>query len=103
MRVCDAARAPWSILRKERSKALDELAAGSAPEVEVLHKMWGLLQLGHPRAQLEKGLWLPSMAGWARTPVEQGHVAASMLIRNIKIMDIRLFLPVPCWSLGLAW
>lgn len=81
-RLRAARRPPWCILQKDTSDALADLADGPRPSDETLGKIWDLLELGYPRPELERGLWLLSMAGWSSTAVEQAHVAASMLMKK---------------------
>lgn len=81
-RTRDARKPPWSILAKPPGEALDELWRAPRPCDETLGKLWELLQMEYPRPVLERGLWLMSMAPWSSTPVEQGHAAASGLIKQ---------------------
>jgi hypothetical protein len=76
-----AERPPFDLLHGSRSANLDALLAGDWPREEVKQRIWELLKRGCNRQDILDSLELMSQAGWSSTTVEQGHVAASVVMR----------------------
>jgi hypothetical protein len=76
-----AERPAFDLLHGSRSANLDALLAGDRPREEVKQRIWELLKRGCNRQDILDSLELMSQAGWSSTTVEQGHVAASVVMR----------------------
>lgn len=74
---------PYKLNRGDKLSNLSELKAmPDRPSEETTGKIWELLQRGVPAEDLLPGLDLLDQVDWSGTPVEQGHVKASRLMRK---------------------
>lgn len=77
-----AQRGVWSLLPGHRRANLQRLAAGDPPTDDVvLWKIFEMMRLGMSEDTALDGLQLLSRCSWFTTAEEQGHVAASSLMK----------------------
>lgn len=80
---------PWSLAAGDISANLYTLKAGPCPADPVSCRIWHLMQLGVCREEVVAGLRLFLDAPWSSEAVEQGHAAASRLIRRHKDLGVK--------------
>ena len=80
---------PWSLAAGDITVNLDVLKAGPCPAEPVACRIWHLMQLGVCREEVVAGLRLLLDAPWSSEAVEQGHAAASRLIRRHKDLGVK--------------
>lgn len=77
-----ARRGAWALLGGDRCANLKALASGPCPEHdEVMFKIWEMMRLGMGVGLIVEGLEALSRCSWTTMAEEQGHVAASSLMR----------------------
>jgi hypothetical protein len=83
-RLQSASVLPWSLTQGDRAKNLADLKSGPSPSDSTSYKIWQLLRLGYPEETLLGGLEIMSRLSWSSKLVEEGHAAASVLMRLHK-------------------
>lgn len=83
-----ARRLPWSLAIGDLQHNLDSLSSGPPPAEETAAKVFGLLGLGYNRQALAEGLRLMSQCSWSTNCVEQGHSAASGLMKQHRQLSL---------------
>ena len=73
---------PWTMVRGDVDKNLDDLLRSSKPTEETSGKIWHLLKLSYTRAKINAALRLLGSASFSSEAVEQGHSFASQIMRR---------------------
>lgn len=81
MRLRPAFEPPWDLCSGDVRANLAKLASGDCPHELVSSKIWRLLRMGFPAEELELGVRLMGQLGWSTKVVEQGHAAASVVMK----------------------
>ena len=81
---------PWSCLTGSASESLDLFAALPPPEEELSLKIWTLIRLGMDRTTLEEGISLVQRLSWSTNTTEQGHSAASRVLRHHRVCAVTM-------------
>jgi len=80
---------PWSLAVGDVRASLQCLSSGARPREETAAKIFDLMEIGVAIEELVHGLsWLLDVT-WLTSPVEQGHAAASRLLRRHKQFGTR--------------
>ena len=72
---------PWTLCRGDVEGNLEALRSGPRPSEETSGKIWDLLAMEYPIADIAAGVRLMAECSWTTTAVEQGHSSASSIIR----------------------
>ena len=73
---------PWTLVRGDVDKNLDDLMHGSKPSEETSAKIWQLLKISYPRAEIKAALRLMGNASFSTEVVEKGHSFASNIMKR---------------------
>ena len=84
MRFREAQQAPWHLACGDVIANLLRFAQGDEPVEPTANKIYKLLKMGFPVEHLALGVNLLGQVGWSGKVVEQGHVAAAMIMRHHK-------------------
>ena len=76
-----ASELPWSLTRGDVGANLNILKESDCPEEPISAQLWHLLQIEHPRPQLEQAVLLLQHIGWSSVPAEQQHGSLAVLHR----------------------
>ena len=72
---------PWTLCRGDVEGNVEALRSGPRPSEETSGKIWDLLAMEYPIADIAAGVRLMAECSWTTTAVEQGHSSASSIIR----------------------
>jgi hypothetical protein len=80
---------PWSLAVGDVAANLRSLSSGVRPREETAAKIFDMLQIGITIEELVDGVSLMLDVPWSSSPAEQGHAAASRLLRRCKQLGSR--------------
>ena len=84
MNLREARVLPWTVCRGDVRANLLALQAGPRPAEPTSQKIYDLLHMGASLDEVEKGVGLLAQEPWATKSVEDGHSAASTIMRMHK-------------------
>ena len=71
---------PWSLVAETPAAACDALLQMDVPpEEDTAHKAWALMQLGHPRADMERAFALLQNVSWTSAFTEKQHASTAVV------------------------